>query len=315
MVGNKTMNSILNIAKQQNARVLLTGDINQHNSVERGDSLRIIQEKAGVKPATIKTIRRQKTKDYLDAVNLISSGDMEKGFKALNKFGAIKESSDQEEVYKNASEEYIKAKNEKKEVLVVATTHKQGKAVTNEIRSCLKEKNMLKGEAMNFSTFESVSYTEPVIVTDSKGVEKPLNLKESERYTIFNKASKELLEGDQLRITKNFTSQDKKRLNNGDMLTVDGFTKDGNIKATRGRTSVVIDKSQGHFTHGYYTTSPAATDIAETGLKDRMKEKIEAFKRIAKTRVSKMKDSFNNKDLTSIIRKPIQKTVKNVIRK
>ena len=36
LVGNKTMNQVINIAKKQEARILLTGDIKQHNSVERG---------------------------------------------------------------------------------------------------------------------------------------------------------------------------------------------------------------------------------------------------------------------------------------
>ena len=33
LVGNKTMNDVIDIAKKQNARLLLTGDIKQHNSV------------------------------------------------------------------------------------------------------------------------------------------------------------------------------------------------------------------------------------------------------------------------------------------
>lgn len=413
MVGNKTMNEILNIANQQNARVLLTGDINQHNSVERGDALRIIQEKAGIKPATIKTIRRQKPKDYRDAVSLLSSGEMEQGFKVLDKIGAIKESDKQEHVFKAASKEYIEARENKQEALIVATTHAQGKAVTNEIRSELKEKNMLQGETKNFATNQATSHTESekqdhvnyetgqiisfhkpakggfvkgrdyqvkevkdgnIILSDSKGVEKPLNLKESERYTIFNKTNTELLQGDQIRLTKNFTSQDKKRLNNGDILTVDGFTKDGDIKATRGRTSVVIGKEQGHFTHGYYNTSPSsqgksvnkvivvqtaasglaankeqfyvsasrgkfeisvhtddkkgmlrniqrssermiALDVGERSIKDRMKEKIDAFKQITRAKISKMKDAIYKKDLTTISSKPIQKPIRNAIRR
>jgi len=411
MIGNKTMNKILGIAQKQNARVLLTGDINQHNSVERGDALRIIQQKGGAKPATIQTIRRQKRGDYREAVSLLSSGEMEKGFKTLDKIGAINESETSEQVFQAASKEYVKAREEKKEALVVATTHAQGKAVTNEIRSELKKKKILQGEAKIFNTNRATSYTEAekqdfinyeagqiisfhkpakggfvkgrdykvketdknnVVLSDSKGEEKPLNLKDSERYTIYNKTTTELLKGDKMRLTKNFTSKDKKRLNNGDILTVDGFTKEGHIEATRGRTSVIIDKSQGHFTHGYYNTSPSsqgksvnkvivvqtaasglatnkeqfyvsasrgkleisvhtddkkgmlqkiqkssermtALEITEPTFKDRMKEKIETLKRIARTKISKAKEDFQNKDLTSIIRKPIQTINKNVI--
>ena len=413
MIGNKTMNKLLLIAEQQNARLILTGDVKQHNSIERGDALRIMQEKAGVKSANINTIRRQKPKDYRDAVGMLSSGEIEGGFKALDRMGAIKESGSQEEALKSASQEYLDARSKKEEALVVATTHKQGKAVTKEIRDGLKEKNILKGEAKTFATNETTSYTDPqkqdftnyetgqiisfhkagkggfvkgryymvkevkdgnVVVSDSKGVETPLSLKEGERFTVFNQTQTELLEGDQIRMTKNTTSKDQKRLNNGDTLTVNGFTKEGDIMATRGRTNVVIGKDQGHFTHGYYATSPAsqgksvnkvivlqtaasgraankeqfyvsasrgkfaisvhtddkramlknvqrssermtASDVAESGVMDRMKEKIEALKRITRTKISKAKDSFYDRDLTSIIRKPTQTSRGNVIRR
>ena len=85
------MNQVIDIAKKQNARILLTGDIKQHNAVERGDALRIIQEFGGVKPAYISTIRRQQNEDYKQAIKAISKDDLEKGYQILDSFGAIKE--------------------------------------------------------------------------------------------------------------------------------------------------------------------------------------------------------------------------------
>lgn len=414
MVGNKTMGHILNIAKQQNARVLLTGDIKQHNSVQRGDALRIMQQKAGVRVATIKTIRRQKKEIYKQAIKMIASGELTQAFKTLDNFGAIKESEDQQQTLKAASKEYVRARKDNQEVLLVATTHKQGKAVTQSIRDDLKKQQLLAGEAKSFYTNETTSYTEAqkqdatnyekgqiitfhksgkggfvkgrdykveqikdgnIFVSDKNGAKRTLNLKETEKFTVFNQAQTELLKGDLIRMTKNLTSKDSKRLNNGDILSIKGFTKEGDIKAVRGRTNLILGKEQGHFAHGYYTTSPAsqgksvnkvivvqtkasgraaskeqfyvsasrgkfeisvhtddkrtmlnsvqrtssrmtALEIGEMGFKDKMKEKIDALRRIARTKISKAKDRFYRKNLSSIVRKPIPltKTAKHVIK-
>ena len=146
MVGNKTMNQIIDVAKEQNARILLTGDVKQHNSVERGDALRIIQDFGGVKPAYITTIRRQQNEQYKQAIKAISNDKLDKGYKLLDDFGAIKESQSFTEMTQKASKEYADAIQKKEGVLVVAPTHAQGKATTEAIRSELKERNLLSND-------------------------------------------------------------------------------------------------------------------------------------------------------------------------
>ncbi len=44
MVGTQTMNGIFEIAIKQNARVILSGDWKQHNSVEAGDAIRLLEQ-------------------------------------------------------------------------------------------------------------------------------------------------------------------------------------------------------------------------------------------------------------------------------
>jgi|GEM_PF-2536939 len=190
MVGNKTMNGIIDIAKEQNAMLLLTGDVKQHNSVERGDALRIIQKYGGVKPAVISKIQRQKKEDYKSAVKSISDGKVIEGYKALDSMGAIKESDDFETIKANVANEYTKATKAKEDTLIVA-----------EIK---------------------------------------------------------LAKGDKIRITQNGFDLGKKRLNNGNILDIKGFDKEGNITASTGRKSVKLGKDFGHLTHGYYTTSQAS---------------------------------------------------------
>jgi len=316
MVGNKTMNGIIDIAKEQNARLLLTGDVKQHNSVERGDALRIIQKYGGVKPAVISKIQRQKKEDYKSAVKSISDGKVIEGYKALDSMGAIKESDDFETIKANVANEYTKATKAKEDTLIVATTHAQGKAVTNTVREKLKDAGIIDKKEMSFTVQKNLSLTDAqksdtanyqegniiqfhqnikggfkrgakydVVGKDDKGnvlinelggkkafaVENKKEGKNTEKVTPLilpiDKAAKfslyeteeiKLAKGDKIRITQNGFDLGKKRLNNGNILDIKGFDKEGNITASTGRKSVKLGKDFGHLTHGYYTTSQAS---------------------------------------------------------
>ncbi len=306
MVGNKTMNQVIKVAKEQDARILLTGDIKQHGSVERGDSLRIIQKFGGVKPAVISKIQRQKNADYRSAVKSISAGNIEKGYNTLDQMGAIREADNFDQARENVAKEYTASVKAKENVLIVATTHAQGKAVTETIREKLKSDGLLQGGEKTFQVQKNLSYTDAqkqdaasysngmivqfhqnikggikrgtkyqVTGKDEKGnvliaaerVNDPnkkeekaikLPMKEARKFSVYQKEDIALAKGDQIRITQNGFSNERKRLNNGNILSVKGFDKQGNIIASTGRNDVVLGEDYGNFTHGYYTTSPAS---------------------------------------------------------
>jgi ATP-dependent exoDNAse (exonuclease V) alpha subunit len=151
---------VVGIAKEQGARILLTGDIKQHNAVERGDALRIIQKYGGVEPARINEIQRQKITGYKNAVELISNGKMEEGVNALDKMGAIKESDNFQELKEKVATEYVGALKAKENTLIVATTHAQGVSVTQTIREKMRSENMLSKEEKVFHTLKNLNYTE-----------------------------------------------------------------------------------------------------------------------------------------------------------
>lgn len=298
MVGNKTMNKVIGIAKEQDARILLTGDIKQHGSVERGDALRIIQKFGGIKPASISKIQRQKNADYRSAIKSIANNNIEKGYQALDQMGAIKESS-LEEATQNIANEYAQALKAKENVLIVATTHNQGKAVTATIRDKLKSEGHLKGKEQVFKTQKNLSYTDAqkqdavnysegmivqfhqnakggikrgtkyhvsgkdengnvVLAIENKKEKIRLPVKEANKFSVYRREEISLAKGDQIRITQNGFSNEHKRLNNGNILSVKGFDRKGNIIASTGRNDVVLNKDYGNLTHGYYTTSPAS---------------------------------------------------------
>lgn len=167
MVSNRDMNGILKVAKEQNARLILSGDTKQHSSVERGDALRLLQVKAGFKTAPVTRIQRQKSEDYKQAVNHLSKGDTEKGFAKLEKSGFIKEIEDHHERVSAVAADYVASAHpisvagniRKKEVLVVAPTHAEGDVVTAKIRERLQAIKILKSKDKEFSTLKNLQLT------------------------------------------------------------------------------------------------------------------------------------------------------------
>ena len=300
LLGVKQMNRVLEIAKNQNARVVLTGDTKQHSSVERGDALRILTEKSKMKSAKVTEIQRQKNRvDYKQAVQMITEGKHEAALDKLDGMGAIQEVADAKERYGALAKEYAQDVRSKKSVLVVAPTHIEGEHVTNHIREELKKvttngKPLLGQEEKRFTIQKNLSLTEsqkqdPTIyregqsvqfhqnakgfsrgsiydvagrdekgvvrVWNGKGEEIALPLSEGKKFSVFEKSHIGLSAGDQIRVTQNGFSENKKRMNNGNILTVKGFDAVGNIVAQADKTEVVVGKYYRNFTYGYATTS------------------------------------------------------------
>lgn len=164
MISNKDMNKVLDIAKQQNARIILTGDTKQHNSVERGDALRVLQKDGGIMPIEVTKIQRQKNQLYKDAVSALSKSDVDKGFKQLERMGAINEIEESDKRIRQVSKDYIEStyqpgKVKPKEVLVIAPTHAEGDKITHQIREGLKERGIVAKKDQTFLTFKNRQLT------------------------------------------------------------------------------------------------------------------------------------------------------------
>lgn len=166
MVGNKTMNSLMQLAKTNNNRIILTGDTKQHSAVERGDAFRNIQEKGGIKAIRVNEVVRQKNAPtYKQAMEFISEGNFEKGYNALDKAGSIKEIKDKEIRLNEIAKEYSKGISERKgkgfkDVLVVAPTHQEGEMVTDKIRDTLKKSGKIDKEDKQLTKLKNLNLTE-----------------------------------------------------------------------------------------------------------------------------------------------------------
>lgn len=165
MLSNRDMNAVLSIAEAQGSRVILSGDSKQHNSVDRGDALRIIQQETAIKPVTVDKIQRQQHAVYKEAVHLLSHGKVEQGFTKLDQIGAIHEMPDSKERIEAIADEYYRTEYDSynkpaKEVLVIAPTHAEGDVVTEKIRERLREHQIIGQEERSYVVLKNRNLTE-----------------------------------------------------------------------------------------------------------------------------------------------------------
>src|ERR1035441_1266436 len=92
------------------------------------------------------------------------------------------------------------------------------------------------------------------------GSRTPLPLAQTSRFDVFRTREIGIAKGDRIRITKNgeatLDGEAKgARVNNGDVFTVEGFTKEGDIRLEKGK---LLPKTWGHLSLGYVDTSYAS---------------------------------------------------------
>jgi conjugative relaxase-like TrwC/TraI family protein len=294
LLSARQMHAIFHLAERQDCRVILSGDTAQHTSVERGDALRLLEKYAGLKPAELTEIRRQRHEQYRDAVRDLAKGDARSGFEKLDQLGSIKELPE-EERYKQLAKDYADTVSRRKSALVVSPTHAEGEKVTAEIRQELKQRGRLgndgrritrlinqqwteaqRGDAQSYCpglviqfhqnapgftrgqrfTVASAGNDGAVRIQDDHGRQHAFPLDQSSRFQVYEVQTLAIAPGDKMRITQNgFTADGKHRLNNGAVYQVKGFTKTGDLKMTNGW---VVRKDYGNLAHGYCQTSHVA---------------------------------------------------------
>ncbi len=285
-LGTRDMRQLFELAEGLSARVILVGDRKQHRSVTAGEPLRLLEESAGIKVASVTEIVRQKG-DYKKAAKSLSEGRIGEAFEQLDRLGWIKE-VDTSERYKQLAAAYLSTASEKKrggkakQALVVSPTHAEADRITQAIRAGLKEKNKL-GKEREVGVWVSAQLTEAqkadateyepgdmlqlhqnapghkkgsrLIVSDDD--KPPLEL--AKRYEVYRPKQLTLAVGDRVRITAGGKTKDgKHRLSNGSLLDVKGFTSRGDIIVNHGW---VIDRDFGHLTFGYVVTSHASQGV------------------------------------------------------
>jgi conjugative relaxase-like TrwC/TraI family protein len=295
LVSSRDMRKLMDIAKKNDNRVILSGDYTQHSSVEAGDAFRVLEKEAGVKLARLTEVRRQTEPGYRKAVEQISKGtgrDAQKGFDALDRMNCVIEASGSQR-HGMLVKDYLKAAEDGKSALIIAPTHSEGQKLTDELRGELKARGAI-GKERKFVSWRSTGWTdaqkgdvrnyEPgmviefnqnakgfaraekgVVAQDNNGIffqktdgsRAPVPTEQAERFDVFRPSELKLGKGDRIRVTKNGEAKVQgqakgTRVYNGDIFTVEGFTKEGDIRLEKGK---LLPKDWTHMSLGYVDTS------------------------------------------------------------
>ncbi len=286
MLGTRDMLRVFDAAENVGARVILVGDRRQHRSVTAGEPLKLLEEKAGLRVAQVTDILRQKG-DYKKVAQALSEGRVGHAFDQLEAMGWIKQVPDADR-YEQLANAYLSAIAEMKKdgkpksALVVSPTHAEADRITQAIRVGLKEENKLgkerivqvwtptrltddqKTDATEYDAGDLIQFHQNapgfkkgdrLIVSD--GSSPPTNL--ANRFEVYRPVKLALGVGDRVRVTAGGKTKDgEHRMSNGSLLTVQGFTRRGDIIVDHGW---VIDRDFGHLTHGYVVTSHASQGV------------------------------------------------------
>ncbi len=293
LVSGRDMARVAELAQRIGVtKVVLSGDTEQHRSVERGDALRILEKYADLKTATISQIQRQEGV-YKEAVEDLANGKMKEAFEKLDSIDAIRE-IDSMERYRMLADEYITAKREGATSLVISPTHSEIRKVTELVRQRLKEDGHLQNEQAieilkRVDTTDALradtrSYREgwllemnrnaggyqardrftveeilpsSLIVRDNIGKQHEFDVQKlCKSFEIFEREEIGLAPGDMIRISRNgHTVDDRHHEYNGSLHTLAGFTVEGDLLLAGGK---VISRDYGHLTWGYAHTSHTA---------------------------------------------------------
>jgi conjugative relaxase-like TrwC/TraI family protein len=288
----RTLARVADLAERENCRVILSGDTAQHRGVERGDALRILENHAGLKAAELTEIRRQKAEVHKNLVADLRSGNLECAFKRLDALGMLRELPS-ERRHETLAGDYAAAIKRGKSALVISPTHAEGERVTRQIRLKLKGAKRIGVDEREFLQLKNMQWTEAqradgrnyvpgmvvqfhqnvvgfqrgeratvfgcesgcVFVRRNNGEIAFLALDKAVRFQVYESRRISLAPGDMVRITRNGFTRNRKRLNNGDLKQIKGFTKQGDIEFSNGW---VVPSDYGYLTTGYCITSYSA---------------------------------------------------------
>jgi len=165
MVSSPDMRAMLELAKGYGNRVVLVGDTKQIQSVERGDSFRILQQHSPMRTLRVEETRRQKKQTYKEAVTAFRhAADSKQWIKAWEKFGdlgamrevRVEEPSEREAAILEAVTEAFRQNPEK---MIVAARWQTIHALNRSIRADKIAAGTLGQKALEKTVYEPVHLT------------------------------------------------------------------------------------------------------------------------------------------------------------
>jgi hypothetical protein len=155
----KQMRWIVTFASKNGCRLILSGDTRQHHSVERGDSVRVLETLGALKPAVLTKIFRQKVAALREAIGELAKRKTVEGFDKLDQYGAIIEIEDQAARLEAICQTYLEAAKSKKSSLIVAPIHSECRQIATSVRLALKAEGVIAAAEQTVTRLERLNLT------------------------------------------------------------------------------------------------------------------------------------------------------------
>lgn len=295
LIGNRTMNQLFAVAQSEQARILLTGDRQQHSKTQTGDALRILQERSGIQVAQIgHTTFIKPNAHYQQVVDLVADDKAALALAKLDRMGGIKEITDSEKRVAALVKDYLNAVQEDKTALIIPQTPEEGQNVTQMIRSQLKALNLLSSEEQAILQLQPVvqnraqsseapyypighvihlqqhvpggrkgeqwqiigSEPDTLRLQQDTGRELSLPLIYASRFAVYAPTTLSIAVGERIRLTQSGTTLEGKRVHRGDLFTVTGFSESGDLLLSHGKQ---LARNYGLLDYGYTCPWSAAS--------------------------------------------------------
>lgn len=155
VVSNRQMHQLISRTLESNCRILLVGDTKQLSAVEQGNPFQLLQTRAGLLTAFISQNMRQKDEQLKAVVDLCEAQRPVVAFDLLNEQGKISEIPTEEQRIEAIAKDYLtRPLEQRRNTLIMATTHKERATLTQAIRDKLIEQGELKGPALSIEILQ-----------------------------------------------------------------------------------------------------------------------------------------------------------------
>ena len=155
VVSNRQMHCLLERARDKNCRLLLVGDTKQLSAVEQGNPFRLLQTRAGLETAFISQNMRQIDEQLRAVVDYCEAQQPQAAFDLLDSGGLVQEIPDVDGLQAAIVDDYLtRPKEQRRNTLIMATTHKERATLTVAIRNRLLEQGELSEPALEIEVLQ-----------------------------------------------------------------------------------------------------------------------------------------------------------------
>jgi conjugative relaxase-like TrwC/TraI family protein len=160
MLSTPQMAKLFRIAEANGNRVLLVGDTKQHESVERGNALRLLIDEANVPAARLSTVKRQRSVEHKRLSEMLAAGRLAEGFDFAKSLGMVIEEKAEKTLIERAAAVYEQAMVEGREIIAVCPVWSEIDEFNAEVRTRLQERGIVAREEIERLGIVSKSWTE-----------------------------------------------------------------------------------------------------------------------------------------------------------